>query len=233
MSRPRTRPLSVVAFAATLLAAGCSGSSDGSTAGGSVPRARQDPSTAVAVPGGSAAGTTSSAGPSGVSATTVPNETTGSAITDTPKTAPPTGDGSALLTAVRVGRNKGFERIVFEFTGASAPGYRVRWVSGPITADGSGEPVDVRGPAHLQVIMEPASGVDMQSGKPTYSGPDRVPVSQAKLLRALVRTGDFENVLTWVAGASRSAPFRVSALRAPSRLVVDVMTGAAPHATKP
>ena len=37
-----------------------------------------------------------------------------------------------------------------------------------------------------------------------------------------MRTGDFEAVLTWVAGLDERAPFRVLRLAGPHRLVVDV-----------
>jgi hypothetical protein len=39
-----------------------------------------------------------------------------------------------------------------------------------------------------------------------------------------VRTGDFEAVLTWVAGLEDRAPFRVIRLSGPPRIVVDVQT---------
>jgi hypothetical protein len=147
---------------------------------------------------------------------------------DGPRSAPPQGSGTALLGAVRVAPHPGFERIVFEFTGTARPGYRIRWVDGPILADGSGEPVEVAGEANLEMVFEPASGVDMTDGKPTYTGPDRIPVAQqTRLVTDLVRTGDFENVLTWVAGTMRRAPFRVLSLTDPARLAIDISTGPA------
>jgi hypothetical protein len=128
---------------------------------------------------------------------------------------------------VRVGRNAGFERIVFEFAGSSQPGYRVQWVDGPITADGSGEPVDVTGDAFLEIVMTPASGVDLSAPQLTvvYDGPDRIPVSgQTELITDLVRTGDFESVLSWAAGTTEAVPFRVLRLSDPVRVVIDLQT---------
>ena len=142
-------------------------------------------------------------------------------------TAPSDGTGTALLRTVRVGRNAGFERIVFEFAGDSIPGYRVQWVDGPITADGSGEPVDVTGDAFLEIVMTPASGVDLSAPQLTvvYDGPDRIPVSgQTVLVTDLVRTGDFESVLSWAAGTTEEVPFRVLRLEDPVRVVVDLQT---------
>jgi hypothetical protein len=172
-----------------------------------------------------APGTDGGSSTTGTGATTTPADDPLAGETDGPRSAPQDGSGTALLKSVRVGRNDGFERIVFEFAGTARPGYRVRWVDGPITADGSGEPVDVAGDAYLEIIMQPASGVDMETGELAYTGPDRIAVTdQTKLLTDLVRTGDFEAVLTWVAGAGEKVPFRVLTLASPARLVVDVRT---------
>jgi hypothetical protein len=175
----------------------------------------------------------------GATATTAAGETTTTASATTTAggglpeaseaqhSAPADGTGTALLKTVRVGRNAGFERIVFEFAGTSQPGYRVQWVDGPITADGSGEPVEVAGDAFLEIIMEPASGVDLSAPQLTvvYDGPDRIPVAgQTELITDLVRTGDFEAVLSWAAGTTEKVPFRVLRLSSPTRLVIDLQT---------
>lgn len=171
-------------------------------------------------------------------ATTATTEAAASSTTTTTKpglpdateaqhSAPSDGTGTALLRSVRVGRNDGFERIVFEFAGTSVPGYRVQWVDGPILADGSGAPVDVTGEAYLEMVMEPASGVDLSAPEMTivYDGPNRIPVEgQTELISDLVLTGDFEAVLTWVAGATEKVPFRVLRLTDPTRVVVDLET---------
>jgi hypothetical protein len=141
------------------------------------------------------------------------------------RSAPPDGTGTALLREVRTGRHDGFDRIVFEFSGASVPGYRMEWVDGPITSDGSGEPIEVRGEARLAMVLSPASGVDVSGPEfeVIYAGPDRIAVAeQTAALTDLVRTSDFEAVLTWVAGADAPAPFRVQTLSSPTRIVVDL-----------
>jgi hypothetical protein len=139
--------------------------------------------------------------------------------------APADGGEVALLRDVRVGRHEGYERIVFEFVGDSLPGYRMEWTEADITADGSGDPVRVDGAARLVMVFDPASGVDLSGAEfaVVYRGPDRIPLAGAtEVVHDLVRTGDFEGILTWVAGASTAVPFRVQSLRSPSRLVVDV-----------
>jgi hypothetical protein len=146
-------------------------------------------------------------------------------------TAPAQGDALstrlALLTDVRLGRHEGFDRIVFEFLPGGRPGYRVRFVRPPILEDASGNEVEVDGEAFLSIRLEPASGFDL-SGElgEVYTGPTRIDGSSAgtEMVEELVRTGDFEAVLTWVAGLDERAPFRVLRLFGPPRIVVDVRT---------
>ena len=200
----------------------------GSSGGGD---AGSDGSTTTA--SGSGATSTAASGASTttlVTSTSAGSSTTVTALPDASeaqRTAPSDGTGTALLQQVRVGNNPGFERIVFEFKGSSMPGYRVQWVDPPITADGSGEPVEVKGEAFLEIVMQPASGVDLSAPQLTivYDGPDRIPVAgQTSLITDLVRTGDFEAVLSWAAGTTERVPFRVLRLTDPTRIVIDLQT---------
>lgn len=227
------RPLVVVVLMVVLTVPGPAGCGTNGGGGGQRAAVQSTSSTSARAPTG--AGGTGGPGPSATipfgsssapeSAPTTRDRFAGAG--DGPRTAPSPGRGAALLTNVRLGRNDGYERIVFEFRGAHVPGYRIRYVKGPITADGSGEPVAVKGAARLEVIMQPASGVNVEGdGKPTYTGPDRLPPADGvRLIRDLVRTGDFEAVLTWVAGLRERVPFKVSTLSSPARLLVDVKTG--------
>jgi hypothetical protein len=131
---------------------------------------------------------------------------------------------TALLTRVAAGRNEGFDRVVFEFRN-DLPGYRIEYVEGPLSEDGSGNPVALEGSAYLVVRMEPASGFDLSvpEGALVYMGPRRIQGSDfgTATVRELVRTGDFEAVLTWAIGVNGRTPFRVLTLQEPSRLVID------------
>lgn len=207
---------------ATGCGSGSSGSDGGSATTTTAAAASTSSEAGSSTTGGSSASTTEAPG-----ATTTTTASTLPDFSEAQHTAPADGTGTALLRTVRVGRNAGFERIVFEFAGESVPGYRVQWVDGPITADGSGEPVDVTGDAFLEIVMTPASGVDLSAPQLTvvYDGPDRIPVSgQTVLLTDLVRTGDFESVLSWAAGATEEVPFRVLRLEDPVRVVIDLQT---------
>ncbi|HXV32593.1 MAG TPA: hypothetical protein VD769_01185 [Gaiellaceae bacterium] len=133
----------------------------------------------------------------------------------------------ALLTDVRLGRHEGYDRIVLEFLPGSRPGYRVRYVSPPIVEDASGMVVEVDGGAFLSIRIEPASGFDLtgELGE-VYTGPRRIAGSSTgtEVVVEVVRTGDFEGVLNWVAGLDERMPFRVARLAGPPRIVVDVRT---------
>lgn len=206
------------------------------TACGSGSSGSKDVTTSAADASSSSSSTTASAGgegsttSEGTATTTTATSTTAAGLPDASEaqhSAPADGTGTALLKTVRVGRNPGFERIVFEFEGDSMPGYRVQWIDGPVLADGSGEPVDVTGEAFLEMVMEPASGVDLSAPQLSivYDGPDRIPVAgQTELITDLVRTGDFEAVLSWAAGTTEKVPFRVMRLKSPTRIVVDLET---------
>ena len=176
----------------------------------------------------------------GQATTTAPDTATTEPTTTEPAPAPPgppfgtepvsgpaVPGGTALLTNVRLGRHEGFDRVVFEFRPGASPGYQVRYVQSPIVEDGSGKRVAVAGDAYLSIRMEPASGFDLEgtSGQ-VYTGPVRIGGSGAgtTVVLEVVRTGDFEAVLTWVAGLEDRAPFRVLRLAGPPRIVVDVQT---------
>jgi hypothetical protein len=139
-----------------------------------------------------------------------------------PRTGARQGGGVALMTALRVGRNDGFDRIVLEFRDGIIPEWAVRYVDPPITEDASGEEVPVGGRAFLQIRLDGAQGHDPETAAPIYTGPKRVPGGSADQVVEVVNSGEFEAIYTWVAGLGDRVPFRVQVLAAPARLVIDV-----------
>lgn len=162
--------------------------------------------------------TTAPAAPDGAPATTATTIASGFGTSEI--SVAPAKQG--FLTAVRAARHPDFDRVVFEFEGA-LPGYAVRYVNRPITEDGSGNPVEVKGDAVLEVRMEPASGADLSGAelRQTYKGPNRIAPS-TDVVTELVRTGDFEAVLHWVIGVKGKPGFRVDTQSSPPRLLIEV-----------
>lgn len=142
-----------------------------------------------------------------------------------PVRRPASGMAAALLDRVALARHEGFDRIVFQFENG-LPGYSVAYADPPLHEDGSGAPVRIAGSAFLVVRMERASGFDLETGEGrlVYTGPRRIVGSTAgtSIVREVVRTGDFEAVLTWAVGLGDRVDFRVLRLDAPPRLVIDL-----------
>jgi hypothetical protein len=128
---------------------------------------------------------------------------------------------TALLTGVRAARHEGYDRVVFQFAN-TLPGYDVRYVKRPVHQDGSGKVMRVNGTYVVQIRMLNALDADLtKTGAPrTYTGPIRFSPRTPEVVE-LVRTGGFEAVLTWTVGLHDRVDFRVSALKAPARLVID------------
>lgn len=131
----------------------------------------------------------------------------------------PTG-GPLGVKSVRVARQDGFDRVVFELAGREAgqPGWTVEYVDDP-RQDGSGDPVDVQGKATLEVRIS-GVGYPMDTGVEDPGDPAVPPGTE---LVQQVRTGAlYEGVFQAFVGVSREAPFRVFRLEDPARVVVDV-----------
>jgi hypothetical protein len=197
--RIRTCALIAAALGLVAAAAACDSSSGEKTAGG----------------GSTTTVTVTTTPPDGGGIDTLPGAGT------TPVSGEATTGETALLERVAVGRHEGYDRVVFQFRGAELPGYRVAYVQPPLREDGSGNVVAIKGGAFVLVRMEPASGFDLNTGEGelVYKGPRRLP--GASVVREVVRTGDFEAVLSWAVGLDEKVDFRVLTLSSPSRLVVD------------
>jgi peptidoglycan hydrolase-like protein with peptidoglycan-binding domain len=144
---------------------------------------------------------------------------TASGLTEDPIELAAAGPGTALLVGVRAGRNKDFDRVVFDFEGP-APGVRVQYVA-QLIQDGSGEPIPLRGRAVVEIVMRPAAA-HRDDGTPSRTGP--LPdLTGYATFRQIADAGDFEGVLTWGIGVAARTGLRASVLSAPSRVAVDVV----------
>ena len=131
--------------------------------------------------------------------------------------------GPLTVTEVRVARQQGYDRVVFELDGdaGGTPGWRVAYVDDP-RRDGSGEPVDVDGVAVLMVLIS-GTGYPFDTGREEATSvtvPGDVEVVTDVELGAV-----FEGTYEAFVGLSAERPFRVNRLADPARIVVDVEHG--------
>jgi hypothetical protein len=117
---------------------------------------------------------------------------------------------TSYLTNVVLQHDDCMRRVAFELDPSTqTPGYEVSYEPADTAKieDGSGNPVEIAGDAFLVVKLKPAmtAKVDGDQVTKTYTGPRRLagtaPVTE------VVKTGDFEGVVTWVIGLDTKRPF--------------------------
>jgi len=123
------------------------------------------------------------------------------------------GTDITYLTALMVEPATCGDRVVFEFRDRiprAKVEYRPR--EDALVEDGSGDAVDAEGEAFLVVRLEPAATAESDGDELefTYTGPRRLEPEGAEFVREVVKTGDFEAVVTWVIGVTEERPFRVT-----------------------
>ncbi len=127
--------------------------------------------------------------------------------------------GAAGLHGVEATTTQAYDRIVFAFTGDSVPGYHAEYVHGPVRRCGSGDPVQVEGPVLLVIRFAPAQAHD-EAGRPLPAERERA--VGLPVVKEMKLVCDFEGQVEWVLGVAAAAPYRVSELARPARLVLDV-----------
>ena len=120
------------------------------------------------------------------------------------------------VVSVQTMEQEGYDRVVFTFEGPM-PGYQVRYVSR--VTDAAGERLPLRGQAFLAVAFQPARAHD-PDGEATFPTAAITPGYPA--LRQVRFAGDFEGQVAFGIGVADRGGFRVSELRDPTRVVVDV-----------
>jgi hypothetical protein len=132
-------------------------------------------------------------------------------------------DETMYLTNVSLSSANCASSVVFDLEpGAQVPGYRVSYEPAETAKveDASGNPVEIAGDAFLVVKLMPAmtAKIEGEQVTKTYTGPRRLPGSDP--ITEVVKTGDFEGVVTWVIGLDRERPFLAQA--ADGKLFVDI-----------
>ncbi len=124
---------------------------------------------------------------------------------------------TTVLKEIHAASHVGFDRVVFKFDGPLPVGRDVSFVP-EIIADGSGLPVPVIGKALLSVSFSPATN---HSDSGTIFTDARITMGLPNVIQ-VVRSGDFEGVLSFGIGLAKREPFHVFTLLNPSRVVIDI-----------
>ncbi|MGQ0624378.1 MAG: AMIN-like domain-containing (lipo)protein [Sporichthyaceae bacterium] len=129
--------------------------------------------------------------------------------------APP---GTSRLTEIRAAEHPGFDRLVFEFSGALPTNIFAQW-SSQVTQDGSGDTIPAAGNAFLQIGLNAVTGLDSQDNF-TF-GPPRRSLGLPNLNQVLF-AGDFEGQISFGASVMSRTSFTTSTRTNPSRVVIDI-----------
>ena len=130
-----------------------------------------------------------------------------------------------FMTDLKLETSKCSDRVVFTFEKATpGPGFEVSYqpADRAKVEDGSGNVLEIGGSAFLVVRITPAMTAHITGDKvePTYTGPRRITPEGFGHVREVVKTGDFESVVTWVIGVDEKRPFTTNASE--TQLVVEL-----------
>jgi predicted small lipoprotein YifL len=210
--------LTALALSGSLAACGDDGADDlAPTSATRTPSASPVPTLSPTAPAGGTAGPTATASSSAAAEDDAPAD-----FPATPALSEQEPSGGPLsVVAVRVARQEGYDRVVFELAGQDPgqAGWRVEYVDEP-SADGSGDPVEVDGAAALSVVIS-GTGYPMDTGQQEVEQDPALPGDLA-VVEDVRLIGVFEGQYGAFVGTSGEQPFRVFRLGDPERVVVDV-----------
>ncbi|MFD3506062.1 hypothetical protein [Nocardia sp. NPDC058666] len=151
-------------------------------------------------------------------------DATGEVPTDAgPKSGQASAGAALTVSDIRVGRQAGFDRVVFALGGTGTPGWQVAYTESAVQ-DGSGRPVDVAGRSILEVRIL-GSAYPFDSVVPPFAGPDPVTDPGVPGITGVYKKLVYEGVTQSFIGIDAAQPpFAVTALTDPPRLVVDIAT---------
>ncbi|WKD61891.1 hypothetical protein CCICO_09415 [Corynebacterium ciconiae DSM 44920] len=132
------------------------------------------------------------------------------------------GTGKVLPTAVRVGRHKGFDRVVIDLDaeGDSTPGWYAAYKAEP-RQQASGHIIEVAGDTYLNVDLT-GTAYPMEFGE-EFDPLDWKNSSGKGIVQEVKDAGTFEARTQFVIGLSGAQrPFSVTVLKNPQRVVIDI-----------
>jgi hypothetical protein len=134
------------------------------------------------------------------------------------KPTTPASPPVAFIDAVRLGTHSGYDRITIEFNNGIPSSVDVTPQSdAKFTQGASGQPVVLAGSAGILITMH---GADEHTA---YSGATDFKTGYPALVEAR-QVQDFEGVVQWALGLSKSACYRAFFLTNPARLVIDIQS---------
>lgn len=141
----------------------------------------------------------------------------------TPSREPKRQDSGAphqqLITGVRLAGHEDFDRVVFDLVGSGSPGWITEFDENP-TDQASAAPIEYAGSTALQVTLTGITPVAEDGSTPPLPSP--MP-GEGGVITEVVNGSIFEGHAQFVIGLEADAPYSVSLLEDPQRVVVDVM----------
>jgi hypothetical protein len=123
---------------------------------------------------------------------------------------------SPKVVNLRFAAHRHFDRVVIDVVGR-IPSGRAHYAR-RFHYDASGELVPIRGRSGIALTLSPARAHDRTGN--VYEGP-QVARPHLRTLKALALTGDFEGTVSFGFALTHRAPYRISFLQDPQRLVID------------
>ena len=158
---------------------------------------------------------------------TAPDCTPPAGMATTPRSSAEARDQETMfLSGVSAEPGDCGDQVVFEFKKGSpkGPGFRVSYepAESAKREDATGRMLRIAGSAFLVVRLTPAMTAEIvgEDVKPTYTGPRVIKPDATRFVREVVKSGDFEAVVTWVIGLDEKRPFKTTV--SSSQLVVEI-----------
>lgn len=126
--------------------------------------------------------------------------------------------GGGDFLRMRVGKQKGFDRVVFEMNG-TLPKWYVTYEKPPFETYGD-QYMKLRGKAfiHVSLYMVQYSDEDREANERLEHQQNRI---KWPVIRDVKTSSFFEGEIEYLIGLKKRTPFRVMALSNPTRLVID------------
>ncbi|WP_099332585.1 AMIN-like domain-containing (lipo)protein [Actinomyces minihominis] len=123
-----------------------------------------------------------------------------------------------IVTDLRVGQHKGYDRVVIDLTGEGPVGWEARYVD-VVNSQGKGDPVDIPGTKFLQLVLVGTTiPVTDQELDDYYDDND---IESGQVINA-VYDSTFEGRSQFVIGTDKERPFHIFWLTDPLRVVIDI-----------